>query len=157
MRINPTAAGELTAMIRQDLATVRLLACGTADGQPPRDIQDGIQSLATNGSLWSLRMNCLLYCRFVGAHHHGESAMLFPALRRSDPALGPVVDKLEADHLEVAGQLDGIEAAAQALVRLDTAEARQHLVDALGVLATDLLAHLEFEEEQISPTLRTWT
>jgi hypothetical protein len=34
---------------------------------------------------------------------------------------------------------------------------RQRLVDALERLAEDLLAHLRFEEEQISGTLRTWT
>jgi iron-sulfur cluster repair protein YtfE (RIC family) len=83
--------------------------------------------------------------------------MLFPALRRSNPALNPVVDKLEADHRAVSHQLDEIEAAAKALGLRAGPEARRRVVEALNALATDLLAHLEFEEENVSPTLRTWT
>src|ERR1700758_2229294 len=29
-------------------------------------------------------------CRFVHSHHHAESVLLFPALRRANPALNPV-------------------------------------------------------------------
>jgi len=82
--------------------------------------------------------------------------MLFPALRRSNPALGPVVDTLEADHRRVSDYLDEVEAAADSLVHQDTADSSRRVVDALNVLAEHLLAHLAYEEEAISPTLRTW-
>lgn len=108
------------------------------------------------GTLWKLRVNCLYYCRFVHAHHHGEDVALFPALRRTNPALGPVVERLVADHRKVSGLLDQIEASANALGAQDGTTPRARLVQALNDLSTDLLAHLAFEEEAIGPTLLEW-
>jgi iron-sulfur cluster repair protein YtfE (RIC family) len=83
--------------------------------------------------------------------------MLFPELRRSNPALNPVVDKLEADHDSVSGLLEEVEAAAQALGSREDPALRERLTGALQNLSTDLLAHLQYEEEHISDRLRTWT
>ena len=90
-------------MIRRDLRTVRRMAADVAAGQPAQEIEAAIRSLAAGGPLWQLKANCLQYCRFVHSHHHAESVMLFPGLRRANPALNPVVDKLEADHLQGLG------------------------------------------------------
>lgn len=144
-------------MIRRDLGTVRRLAAQVAAGLPASQARAGIRSLASNGPLWQLKVNCLQYCHFVHSHHNHESASIFPALRRSNPSLNPVVDKLEADHARVADLLDQVEGAARALGGGDDPELRQRLVRALTDLSTDLIAHLRYEEEQISDTLRTWT
>jgi hypothetical protein len=143
-------------MIRRDLAKVRVLAADVAAGLPAEDVRAGLASLATNGPLWQLKINCLQYCRFVHSHHHAESLLIFPELRRTNPALNPVVDKLEADHARVSDLLDEVEAAAQALSLRDEGSVRPRLVEALQSLAVDLLDHLRYEEEQISGTLRTW-
>jgi hypothetical protein len=74
-----------------------------------------------------------------------------------NPALGPVVDKLEADHASVSGLLDEVDAAAQELGDHEDPAVRTRLTRALQDLSTDLLAHLQYEEEHISDTLRTWT
>jgi len=50
-----------------------------------------------------------------------------------------------------------VEAAAQALVGREDPARRERLAGALQTLSTDLLAHLRYEEEHISDTLRTWT
>jgi hemerythrin-like domain-containing protein len=102
-------------------------------------------------------VNCLYYCRFVHMHHTIEDVALFPELRRTNPALGPVVDRLEADHLRVSNYLDEIEASVRAIGNEDTPHGRQRIVDGLDGLTDHLLAHLEFEEVEISPTLRQWT
>ena len=153
-------------MIRQDLRTVRQMAADVAAGLPADDVRAAIRSLAAGGPLWQLRINCLQYCRFVHSHHHAESVLLFPGLRRANPALNPVVDKLEADHLSISGLLHDVEAAAQAISdqeepaaqalsdRADPA-VRERLTGALLRLSEDLLAHLQYEEEEISGTLRT--
>src|ERR1017187_4699247 len=52
-------------MIRRDLAMVRQLAANVAAGLPAEQAQDGIRSLAADGPLWQLKVNCLQYCRFV--------------------------------------------------------------------------------------------
>jgi hypothetical protein len=67
------------------------------------------------------------------------------------------VDKLEADHAHVSDLLDDVGAAAGDLSAAENPVARQRLVQALETLSADLLAHLQYEEEQISPALRTWT
>lgn len=144
-------------LIRRDLRTVRQMAASVAAGLPAGQARDGIRSLAASGPLWQLKVNCLQYCRFVHSHHHAESIILFPALRRANPALDPVVDKLEADHLSVSHLLDEVTAAAQALAEREDPARRDRLTGALQRLSADLLAHLEYEEEHISGTLRTWS
>jgi Hemerythrin HHE cation binding domain len=139
-------------MIRQDLATVRELAAQVAGGLAPEEAAEQVRSLAANGPLWALKVNCLHYCRFVHGHHRLEDAALFPALREAEPDIAPLIDRLEADHRSVAEQLDEVEAAVGAL-NGDAGE-RERLVAALNTLAEDLLAHLEREEEDIGPALR---
>jgi hypothetical protein len=64
-----------------------------------------------------------------------------PALRAADESLNPVVDKLEADHENVAALLDEVDAAAGQLADADSLQHRDRLVITLDQLATDLLAH----------------
>jgi hypothetical protein len=144
-------------MIRKDLATLRRIAGDVAAGLPAAEVTAGIRSLAASGPLWQLKMGCRHYCRFVHSHHTAESIMLFPALRRANPALGAVVDKLEADHVSVSGLLDEVDAAARALGDREEPAQRERLIRTLQKLSADLLAHLTYEEEHISGTLRTWT
>src|ERR1700694_4394379 len=130
--------------IRNDLAVCRQLAARVAAGIAAEDARAQIQTMQTNGPLWKLRTNCLYYCHFVHSHHHLEDTAFFPVLRRSDPALGPVVDKLQADHRKVSDLLDEIESGANALVAADSGTARERLVYGLSTLAAELLAHLDF-------------
>jgi iron-sulfur cluster repair protein YtfE (RIC family) len=143
-------------VLRQDLALCQELAGQVAAGVAPEYVREQVKSLKTSSPLWKLRVNCLYYCHFVHAHHHTEDIALFPALRRTNPALGPVVDRLVADHRKVSGLLDQIEASAHALGTQDGTAPRARLVQALGDLSTDLLEHLAFEEEAIGPTLLEW-
>lgn len=143
-------------MIRRDLQTVRQMATDAASGRPADEVRSGIRSLASSGPLWQLKINCLHYCRFVHSHHGAESVALFPALRRANPELAPVVDKLEADHRDVSALLGEVETAAQALGGREDPAAREQLTRALHNVSETLLAHLSYEEEQISDTLRTF-
>jgi hypothetical protein len=143
-------------LIRRDLQTVRALAADVSAGLPGDDAAAAIQSLEVGGPLWQLKINCLQYCRFVHSHHRAESALLFPRLRLTNPALGPVVDKLEADHAEVSELLDDVSAAAADLASQEDPVARRRLAVALASLSTVLLAHLDYEEVHIADTLRSW-
>jgi hemerythrin superfamily protein len=141
-------------MIRRDLDRVRQLASDCLDGRAADELQDEIRSLEANGPLWRLKVNCLHYCRFVHTHHRAEDVLLFPRLREANPGIGSVVDRLEADHREVAVHLDEVEQDTRALSDDDGIEHRRSLSDALGRLADHLLAHLAFEEESVAPTMR---
>ena len=141
------------SMIRRDLGIVAALAEAVVDGLEPGEVRDRIEDLKANGPLWQLKVNCLHYCRFVHSHHNLEDAALFPVLRRVNPDLDPVVDKLEADHRQVSVLLDEVEAAAADLTGDDNGEGRARVVVALEALGAALLEHLDFEERSIESTL----
>ncbi len=141
------------AMLRRDLASVRDLAQRAADGAPVPEVRAGLAALETRGPLFQLRATCLGYCQLLHSHHGGEDDLLFPAIRRTAPHLDAVMDRLEADHREVASLLAEIEALAD---DLDRASARGALVDVLQRLSAELLEHLAYEEETIGPVLDGW-
>jgi Hemerythrin HHE cation binding domain len=143
-------------MLRKDLAVCRDLASEVAAGASPGRIAEQIAALKTNSPIWTLRVNCLYHCRLVHLHHQLEGADMFPALRRSNPALSAVVDRLEADHRTVSTLLDDVEASVADLDDLATSPARELLVRRLTQLADHLLAHLAYEEETVATTMRGW-
>lgn len=143
-------------MLRGDLEVCRTLAVEVASGAPAAGITEQIAALQTRSPIWTLQINCLYHCRVVHAHHGHEDADMFPALRRSNPALTDVVDKLEADHRAISELLDDVERAAGGLDDTTGNPARDQLVTALVRLETDLLAHLALEEELIATTMRSW-
>jgi len=142
------------ASIRRDLERVERLASQALDGLPAEDIRKELREIKGDGMLWRLQVDCLRYCRFVHLHHNAEDGQFFPELRETNPAINPIVDRLEADHRQVSHDLDAVEAAAKALETDDGVEARKAVVDALQALADNLLAHLDYEELNLEPTVR---
>ena len=143
-------------LLRNDLATYGELAAEVAAGASPDEIANRVAEMRANSPIWTLQVNCLYHCRLVHMHHHGEDRDMFPALRRSNPDLGAVVDRLESDHRAISTLLDDVEARVKGLDKSSTREARDDLVRALRDLATQLLEHLAFEEENIASTMRSW-
>ena len=141
------------AMLRRDLESVRELAQRAAEGAPVPDVRAGLAALETRGPLFQLRATCLGYCQLLHSHHGGEEDLLFPAVRRAAPHLGAAMDRLEADHREVASLLAEVETLAD---DLDRESARPEIVDALTRLSAELLAHLAYEEQTIGPVLDGW-
>jgi hypothetical protein len=131
-------------MLRRDLASVRDLAARIAGGSTAAEVRSELAGLQTHSLLFQLRANCLGYCQIVHAHHGGEDAVLFPAVRRSAPHLNETVDRLQADHRAVSALLDRVQSLTK---ELDDRPARHALVLALTRLSTDLLQHLEYEEQ----------
>jgi hemerythrin-like domain-containing protein len=99
-------------------------------------------------------VSCLRYCSHVHAHRSAEDALLLPVLRAANPAIGPVVDRLEEDHARVSDLLDVVEDAARALTGSDGDAARQRVIDGLRELHVHLLEHLDYEERHAGPTMR---
>ncbi len=100
-------------MLRRDLASIRRMAGSAAAGGDLAEVRKGLSHLSTRGPLFQLKDNCLSYCSIVHTHHSIESATLFPRIRRMAPDLNAAVDRLEADHVAVAGLLDEVTAAAR--------------------------------------------
>ncbi len=163
--LEPTPQGEalfqdllwVHSLVRHDLDVVRRLADEVGQGLPARELQAELRALETGGPMWHLRVNCLQYCRFVHHHHRLEDLALFPAVRRQNPELDTVVDRLQADHRRVAEILEEIGRAASSLESGDSPGARGEVIAALDALAGHLLDHLDFEEESLGPALRAWS
>ena len=141
-------------MIRRDLERIERLAEEVVDGLPVHDLREELRDIKRGGILWQLQVNCLRYCSFVHSHHNAEDGDFFSELRETNPALNPVVDRLQADHRRVSDDLDAVEAAARGLAEDDSQWARKAVVDALQALGEKLLAHLDYEELSIESTVR---
>jgi hypothetical protein len=143
-------------MLRNDLTVCRDLAAEVASGASSAEVADRIAALQANSPIWNLQVNCLYHCRIVHMHHHHEDVDMFPALRRSNPDLSAVVDRLESDHRAISVLLDNVESLARKLDDATPSATRDALVIALRDLATRLLEHLAYEEENVAATMRSW-
>jgi hypothetical protein len=144
------------AYLRRDLETVRRLANEARDGLAHDAILAEIRELKTTSPLWRLKFGCIHYCRFVHAHHTIEDAAVFPMVRKHDPSLNRMVDRLEEDHLTVHHITERIAAVADQVPGDASGERRSVLVAALSDLENHLLAHLALEEKTLGPLLSSW-
>jgi hypothetical protein len=142
------------AYIRRDLETVKGLAAQAAQGVPGTELREQLHELKRGSILWRLQVDCLRHCSLVHMHHQLEDREFFVELRDANPALSPVIERLEADHRRVSDDLDAVEAAAMAVTDEHHAEARQALVAALDALEANLLEHLDYEELNVATTVR---
>lgn len=142
-------------LVRHDLRACQELAASARRGAQAADMRGAVEQLTRRSPHLRLGIDCLRFCSLVHSHHHGEDETLFPVVRRTAPALAPVVDRLEADHRLVASLLARVEKALDGLVGSgeDDGEATGEVVDALEALADHLLTHLTYEEESLRPFL----
>jgi hemerythrin-like domain-containing protein len=116
------------------------------------ELTDGTQSL--NEAETATRVQALIragiqYTTWLHHHHHAESSMLFPVLKREDPAITPVVDRLKAEHDEIAVLIDKFGDAVRVAATVDL----RVLDTDLRRLADALQAHLAYEETHVCPLL----
>jgi hemerythrin-like domain-containing protein len=100
---------------------------------------------------WTLGAYCASYCRVVTMHHTLEDRSMLPHLRRADPRLALVVDRLEQEHRVIRDVLNRVDAALVELVRQDDngAPSVEQLQDAVDLLTDTLLSHLSYEEREL--------
>ena len=134
--------------LRGELDQLRDLVGQVVHGN--RDIGEArslISTLTMRQNSWTLGTYCETYCRIVTVHHTIEDQRMFPSLRDADPALGPVVDRLEEEHHAIAAVLERVDAALVGLVarpgELDEVQA------AVDLLSDALLSHLSYEEREL--------
>jgi iron-sulfur cluster repair protein YtfE (RIC family) len=142
---------EVHAMLRGELAQLQgmleqvrrgLLSVGDARTQ--------LQTMTMRQNNWTLGAYCASYCRIVNGHHGLEDTGIFPHLRRAEPAIGAVVDRLAAEHVVIHGLLDEVD---RAMVEVVGSEEATEKLDALAStiqrLADSLLDHLAYEEREL--------
>lgn len=157
----PTGSGDgdhLVAIhdhLRQELAQVHDLveqvARGHVDVGAARSM---INTMTLRQNSWTLGTYCESYCRVVTTHHTIEDATMFPRLRAADPSLGPVVDRLQREHHQVAEVLEDVDRALVEMVG-SASVGLDGVRRAVTALSEVLLAHLAYEEEQLVGPLNT--
>jgi hemerythrin-like domain-containing protein len=105
-----------------------------------------INEMTIRQNNWTLGTYCESYCRVVTTHHTIEDVSVFPHLRRVEPQLGPVLDRLMEEHGIIHGVIEGVDRALVALVGGGDLKSLRAAVD---LLADTLLSHLTYEEHEL--------
>jgi hypothetical protein len=113
------------------------------------DARAGVQAMTLRQNNWTLGAYCQSYCGFVNGHHTLEDASVFPHLRRAEPDLGPVVDRLHEEHQVIHHLLDALDRALVDLVSEEDGSALDALDATIRRLADRLLSHLAYEEREL--------
>ncbi|WP_328748419.1 nitroreductase/quinone reductase family protein [Streptomyces sp. NBC_00285] len=134
--INASSPGEAITLVhdvfRRELALIRKEMAAHAPGGSTLGAQ--------------LRVNCLTFCQGLHNHHTGEDLAMFPFLADRHPETVPVLDRLRAEHEQIAALVEKLR---EALADPDPASVRTEV----DRLTTELEAHLTYEEEQLIPLL----
>jgi alkanesulfonate monooxygenase SsuD/methylene tetrahydromethanopterin reductase-like flavin-dependent oxidoreductase (luciferase family)/hemerythrin-like domain-containing protein len=135
----------LRAELDQLRDLVEQVAAGTTN---PAAVRSFITRMTIRQNNWTLGTFCETYCRTVTNHHVLEDRSVFPHLRRAEAELGPVIDRLEEEHEQIADLLDRVD---QALVGLVAAEEDgiDRVGSAMDLLTDALLSHFSYEEREL--------
>jgi deazaflavin-dependent oxidoreductase (nitroreductase family) len=95
-----------------------------------------------------LRVNCLSLCAGLHGHHVREDQGMFPGLEYAFPQLGPVIERLRAEHVTVAVLVERLRSVVQ-----DPGLGREVLIAEVDVLTGELERHLDYEERELIPAL----
>jgi hemerythrin-like domain-containing protein len=113
----------------------------------PAEARSSINEMTLRQNNWTVGAYCAAYCRLVTTHHSIEDQALFPRLRRSDPQLAPVVDRLHWEHEIIHEVLQGVDHALVAFVGPEHDGGQLQL--AVDQLTDTLLSHLSYEEREL--------
>jgi hypothetical protein len=88
---------------------------------------------------------------FLHRHHESEDEWLYPQVRHRDPAAGPLLDAMDADHQRIGPAVTDLTEAASAYA--GSPAARDGLGQALDRLTDVLYPHLRREEDEMMPVV----
>ncbi|EYR63480.1 5,10-methylene tetrahydromethanopterin reductase [Actinotalea ferrariae CF5-4] len=140
--------------LRSELTELRRVTEQVLDGAlDAGSARSAINAMTLRQNAWVLGAYCATYCRTVTGHHTLEDRSILPYLRRVEPGLEPVVDRLQAEHVDIHHVLEDVDAALVRFVSDDDGAAV--LREAVDLLTDVLLSHLSYEErELIEPLAR---
>jgi iron-sulfur cluster repair protein YtfE (RIC family) len=115
------------------------------------DARAGVQAMTLRQNNWTLGAYCAAYCSMITQHHGLEDRAVFPHLRRADPGLVPVIDRLEQEHVIIHEVVEDVDRALVRLVRKP--DDFTELTEAVDALTDTLQSHLAYEEQEITEPL----
>jgi hemerythrin-like domain-containing protein len=93
------------------------------------------------------------YTAILHHHHQTEDESLFPALVALRPDMRSTIDRLEDEHVELAPNIDAVEAAVTAFMKRPDAAAKDAMHEALVALRAWFFPHLDVEDEKVLPAI----
>jgi hemerythrin-like domain-containing protein len=117
----------------------------------PTAARGHINQMTMRQNHWTVGAYCAAYCRLVTTHHTIEDQSMFPQMRRADPRLAPVIDRLEAEHGIIHGVLEDVDQALVAFVGDHPSTDRLRAV--VDELTDTLRSHLAYEERELTEPL----
>jgi alkanesulfonate monooxygenase SsuD/methylene tetrahydromethanopterin reductase-like flavin-dependent oxidoreductase (luciferase family) len=134
--------------LRAELTQLRDIADQVAAGAlDPGTARSHLQTMTLRQNNWTLGVYCESYCRIVTTHHTLEDQSVFPHLRRAEPGLAPVVDRLSEEHQAIHGVIERVDRALVAFV--SGPDGMKELRAAIDLLTDTLLSHLSYEEREL--------
>ncbi len=134
--------------LRQELGQVRDLVRQVRDGsRTAGQARSALNEMTMRQNNWTLGAYCAAYCGLVTQHHGLEDQAIFPHLRRSDPGLAPVIDRLGQEHVIIHDVIEDVDRALVRLVR--EPGSLSELEEAVDRLTDTLHSHLAYEEDQL--------
>jgi hemerythrin-like domain-containing protein len=91
--------------------------------------------------------------RFLHAHHRAEDEGLYPMVSERNPAAAVLIERMGADHEDIAPACERVQVAAARYRRSDSDDQRESLLAAVHDLTESLLPHLRREEDEMMPVV----
>jgi len=127
------------------------------------EARGAVHALGVRVTFEQLGSFCGQLCQSVEAHHSIEDAHLYPALRAADPALDPVLDRLDLEHRVIHDVLERFDRVLVVMAHGDAgpgsaggAAGADGLPDVhahFQHLRSLLESHFRYEEDQIGTAL----
>lgn len=138
----------------QQIARVESLIVAIESGSSAEDgAADAVSQLALYRNYQAFGWLCGQECQHLTYHHTAEDDAIFPALRRKDPGLDAVLDRLGEEHVAIH---DWIERLMEAVVsyneRPDRARYEQ-MRDTFATLARVVRSHFGYEQGELEEAL----
>lgn len=133
---------------RRELAQVRdLLRQVRKGGASVSQARGRLNTIAVGAGDGAFSEICRAHCRSLTDHHRLEDRSVFPHLRRSQPNLRAVLDRLDEEHRTIHALLREVD---RALVHLAREPGDYGPVTAAVDLLTDtVLSHFAYEEREL--------
>lgn len=149
---DPTAGQHLIGihdLLRAELTQLRELVLAVVENSAsPAKSRAFITRMAIRQNNWTLGTFCETYCRTVTQHHTLEDRAMFPHLKRADPDLEPVMDRLDQEHHTISELLERVDSALVGLVS-DSETGMPAVRNAIDLLTDALLSHFSYEEREL--------
>lgn len=133
---------------RQEMEQVREVLTKVREGASAvGDARSAINLMTIRANDWTLGGYCQAQCVALTQHHSMEGEAIFPYLRRNQPGLVGVLDRLDSEHLAIHDLLESVDTALVHLARHPTDYGP--ITEAVDLLTDTLLSHFAYEEREL--------